>query len=110
MGNYRNGGKEWQPQGEPEKTLIHDFPDKELGLRLVDLYFEHANPQMPILHRGEFMAKFEDAYAAGHGGRTAREERIIAGFEDIQKFYQEQGRLPALTESTLPQQPRCVFG
>lgn len=28
------------------------------------------------------------------GGRTAREERIIAGFEDIQKFYQEQGRLP----------------
>ena len=31
MGNYSNGGQEWQPQGEPEKTLIHDFADKELG-------------------------------------------------------------------------------
>lgn len=28
------------------------------------------------------------------GGRTAREERIIAGFEDIQRFVQEHGRPP----------------
>lgn len=27
-------------------------------------------------------------------GRTAREERIIAGFEDIQRFYDKQGRAP----------------
>lgn len=38
------------------------FPDKDLGLRLVNLYFEHANPQIPILHRGEFMTLFERAY------------------------------------------------
>jgi len=31
VGNYSNHGQEWQPQREPEKTLIHDFPDKELG-------------------------------------------------------------------------------
>jgi len=31
VGNYSNGGQEWQPQGEPEKTLIHDFADKQLG-------------------------------------------------------------------------------
>ena len=31
VGNYRNHGQEWQPQGQPEETLIHDFPDKELG-------------------------------------------------------------------------------
>lgn len=31
VGNYSNHGQEWQPKGEPEKTLIHDFPDKELG-------------------------------------------------------------------------------
>jgi hypothetical protein len=31
VGNFSNGGREWQPQGEPEKTLIHDFADKELG-------------------------------------------------------------------------------
>lgn len=28
------------------------------------------------------------------GGRPAREERVIAGFEDIQKFVEEHGRLP----------------
>jgi len=31
VGNFSKGGQEWQPQGEPEKTLLHDFPDKELG-------------------------------------------------------------------------------
>jgi transposase len=31
VGNYSNRGQEWQPQGEPQKTLMHDFPDKELG-------------------------------------------------------------------------------
>jgi transposase len=30
VGNYSNGGQEWQPQGEPEKTLLHDFPDSEV--------------------------------------------------------------------------------
>jgi hypothetical protein len=28
------------------------------------------------------------------GGRTPREERIIAGFEDIQRFFEANGRLP----------------
>ncbi len=27
------------------------FPDLEVGHRLVELYFEYANPQLPILHR-----------------------------------------------------------
>lgn len=31
VGNYSNRGQEWQPQGEPQKILVHDFPDKELG-------------------------------------------------------------------------------
>jgi len=31
VGNFSKDGQEWQPQGEPEKTLLHDFPDKELG-------------------------------------------------------------------------------
>ena len=30
-GKVRNGGGEWQPQGEPEEVLVHDFMDKELG-------------------------------------------------------------------------------
>ena len=31
VGSYSNRGQEWHPQGEPQKTLVHDFPDKELG-------------------------------------------------------------------------------
>ena len=49
------------------------FPDRELGLRLVNLYFEHANPQIPILHRGEFLVLFGRAYAAKDRRRSARE-------------------------------------
>jgi Rhodopirellula transposase DDE domain len=31
VGNYANGGAEWQPSGQPEDVLLHDFPDRELG-------------------------------------------------------------------------------
>ncbi|TLS28883.1 hypothetical protein PpBr36_01004 [Pyricularia pennisetigena] len=41
-----------------------EFPGKEVGLRLVELYFQHANPQIPILHRAEFMEIFHQAYTA----------------------------------------------
>jgi len=50
------------------------FPDKDVGKRLVEFYFEHANPQIPILHRVEFMEMFELAYAEGDKRvRTPRE-------------------------------------
>ncbi len=31
VGPYRNGGREWQPKGEPEEVKVHDFIDKGLG-------------------------------------------------------------------------------
>ena len=31
VGNFKRSGREWQPQGEPEETSVHDFEDKELG-------------------------------------------------------------------------------
>ena len=31
VGEFRNGGREWQPQGSPEPVNVHDFIDKELG-------------------------------------------------------------------------------
>lgn len=49
------------------------FPDRSLGLSLVELYFEHANPQIPILHRGEFMTLFERAYTSKDRPNSARE-------------------------------------
>ena len=31
VGEFKNPGQEWQPQGQPEKVNVHDFPDKKLG-------------------------------------------------------------------------------
>jgi transposase len=31
VGQFRNGGREWHPLGQPEKVKVHDFPDEELG-------------------------------------------------------------------------------
>jgi len=31
VGNYKNGGRGWQPQGEPVGANVHDFADKQLG-------------------------------------------------------------------------------
>jgi hypothetical protein len=31
VGQYKNGGREWMPQGMPEQVKVHDFIDKELG-------------------------------------------------------------------------------
>jgi hypothetical protein len=31
VGSYKNNGREWFPQGEPEQVRVHDFIDKELG-------------------------------------------------------------------------------
>ncbi|KAL7970904.1 fungal-specific transcription factor domain-containing protein [Trichoderma sp. SZMC 28014] len=49
------------------------FPTRDVAVRLVTLYFEHANPQIPILHRGEFMRTFERAYATDDPDLSARE-------------------------------------
>ena len=31
VGEYRNGGREWQPKGTPEKVNVHDFPEAGVG-------------------------------------------------------------------------------
>jgi hypothetical protein len=31
VGDFKNGGREWQPQGSPEPVRTHDFEDKTLG-------------------------------------------------------------------------------
>ncbi|KAK0636935.1 fungal-specific transcription factor domain-containing protein [Bombardia bombarda] len=53
------------------------FPDKALGTRLVTLYFEHANPQIPVLHKGGFMDMFEQAYAEEGQVRGPRELYVL---------------------------------
>jgi len=31
VGAFKNGGREWPPQGHPEEVKVHDFPDPKLG-------------------------------------------------------------------------------
>jgi hypothetical protein len=90
------------------------FPDRELGSRLVELYFEHANPQIPILHRGEFMELFERVYTSGERHRTSRESYmlnivfaigagIILGSSDAEdSASSDAGRSPTKSRSSPP--------
>jgi hypothetical protein len=57
------------------KPTIHPapFPERSVGKKLMTLYFEYANPQIPVLHRGEFMEVFERAYAEEGRVRGPRE-------------------------------------
>ena len=31
VGNFKNAGREWHPQGEPERVDVHDFPSDAVG-------------------------------------------------------------------------------
>jgi transposase len=31
VGDFKNGGQEWRPKGEPEEVRVHDFLDREKG-------------------------------------------------------------------------------
>ncbi|ODH46942.1 hypothetical protein GX48_06979 [Paracoccidioides brasiliensis] len=53
------------------------FPDQAVAERLVNLYFEHANPQIPILHRGEFMEVFRRIYSVDKGRRSHRDLYLL---------------------------------
>ncbi len=33
IGNFKNGGQEWSPGGEPDRVNVHDFADRALGER-----------------------------------------------------------------------------
>lgn len=41
------------------------FPDRALAERLINRYFEYANPQVPVLHRGEFNGVLDKIYGTG---------------------------------------------
>ena len=45
VGDFRNGGREWQPSGQPEDVRIHDFQDKELGKAIPYGVYDVTNNQ-----------------------------------------------------------------
>jgi hypothetical protein len=45
VGDFKNGGQEWHPEGAPEKVRVHDFQDKELGKAIPYGVYDVTNNQ-----------------------------------------------------------------
>ena len=76
IGGYSNGGREWQPAGEPERTDVHDFPDPALG--------EHAK----AIPYGVFdLANNEGWVSVGDTADTAE-----FAVESIRRWWQRHGQ------------------
>src|SRR5882724_1269114 len=45
VGDFKNGGREWRPQGGPERVRVHDFVDKTLGKVIPYGVYDIANDQ-----------------------------------------------------------------
>jgi hypothetical protein len=45
VGDFKNGGREWRPAGEPEEVRVHDFLDKQLGKAIPYGVYDIVNNQ-----------------------------------------------------------------
>ena len=45
VGDFKNPGSAWHPQGKPEKVRVHDFPDKDLGKAIPYGVYDVTNNQ-----------------------------------------------------------------
>jgi hypothetical protein len=45
IGNFKNGGREWQPRGKPDEVRVHDFLDKKLGKAIPYGVYDLTNNQ-----------------------------------------------------------------
>jgi hypothetical protein len=45
VGDFKNPGREWGPQGEPEEVRVHDFKDKDLGKAIPYGVYDVTNNQ-----------------------------------------------------------------
>jgi transposase len=45
VGDYANGGSEWQPKGSPERVRVHDFIDPEMGKAIPYGVYDLANDE-----------------------------------------------------------------
>jgi len=43
VGEFKNPGQEWEPQGKPTPVNVHDFPDKKLGKAIPYGVYDLAN-------------------------------------------------------------------
>jgi hypothetical protein len=83
VGNYKNAGSDYRPQGQPARVNVHDFADNELGRAVpYGVYDVAATPVLP--HHAELA--WPPAHRSRCGRRTDRRHHHRDG---------SQGRMPA---------------
>jgi hypothetical protein len=45
VGDFKNGGREWMPRGQPDEVRVHDFMDKNLGKAIPYGVYDITNNQ-----------------------------------------------------------------
>jgi hypothetical protein len=111
VGDFKNGGREWQPQATPEKVLVHDFPDDSTGKAIpygvydmarneawVNVGRDHDTPEFAVASIRQWWKMMgEDAYpdadhlfitadAGGSNGYRARAWKL-----ELQRFADDSG-------------------
>ena len=111
IGNYKNGGKEWAPEGTPHEVKCHDFIDKKLGKAIpYGVYDIAKNKGFVSVGIDKDTAEFavqtirrwwksvgQEAYPTSHelyitadgGGSNASRSRLFK--LELQKFADETG-------------------
>ncbi|MGH8477249.1 MAG: ISAzo13 family transposase [Methylococcales bacterium] len=81
VGDFKNGGREWRPQGNPEPVRVYDFVDKTLG---------KANPY----------GVYDPAANAGWVSVGVDHDTAEFAVETLRRWWQKMGcfRYPAATE------------
>ena len=77
VGNFKNGGAEWAPAGQPERVSVHDFPDEELG---------KVNPVRDLRPDRE--------HRLGQRGHRSRHRRVRRRLDPLLVERARPGRLP----------------
>ncbi|MGH8994487.1 MAG: ISAzo13 family transposase [Acidimicrobiales bacterium] len=99
VGDYKNGGAEWEPAGAPTRVGVHDFPDAELGKAIpygvldieanegwVNVGDDHDTPAFAVASIARWWermgrARYPDATAlmitADAGGSNAYRSRVF---------------------------------
>jgi hypothetical protein len=86
VGDFKNGGKEWQPAKQPDKVLVHDFPGDAVGKAIpygiydmarneayVSVGQDHDTPAFAVASiRRWWMTMGRRAYPDGCGSSPAR--------------------------------------
>jgi hypothetical protein len=111
IGDFKNGGREWQPKATPEKALVHDFPQDAIGKAIpygvydmsrneawVSVGRDHDTPQFAVasirqwwkmLGRRAYPQADKLFITADAGGSNGYRSRVWKA--ELQKFADDSG-------------------